>query len=394
MTLRTRVVALLGRITLLCVSVLLVILIFEIGLRMAGYGAIYDVYSKPSAFWVPDPVLGWRHAPGSTGRYVGPRPWPIEFDSPIEINSLGLRGPEIPASGEDELRVLFLGDSMVAAFEVPYEDSFVSRTAEVLASRLGRPVRGINAGVRGYGTDQSLLYFRHAGHALSPDVVVFFHSRNDLTNNKTLHKMRRPMGKPAFTHRGDELVLVGSPTPTYPICSEWIVSDDGEPRRLDRPFGRAMCSAQLLLFDHSSLFSFATLRVPWDAGMLRRLYYAGFAQKPEARSERIANRPIAALTRDLIVELDREVSGYDAVLLVIGEDEILDELGADDLRARGVRVLGLGDRHDTSVTQFQNDSHFTVAGHRRVTDRLATPLEELLRERMQREREEASPAVQ
>ena len=70
-------------------------LLLEIGLRLAGYQAIYDVYSKPSIFWEYDPVLGWAHTPGSEATYVGPRPWPIEFSTPIRINSQGLRGPEI-----------------------------------------------------------------------------------------------------------------------------------------------------------------------------------------------------------------------------------------------------------------------------------------------------------
>ena len=34
------------------------ILLVEIGLRVAGYQALYDVYSKPSVFWEYDPILG------------------------------------------------------------------------------------------------------------------------------------------------------------------------------------------------------------------------------------------------------------------------------------------------------------------------------------------------
>ena len=370
-----------ARLSLLAVSLVMVLVVFELGLRLAGYQAIYDLYSKPTVFWQADPELGWVHTPSTESVYIGPRPWPIEFESNVRINSIGLRGPEVPSSEPDELRILFMGDSMVAAFEVDYEESFVHVLSEELAQRLDRPVRGINAGVRGYGTDQSLIFFQKYGLGFDPDVVVFFHSRNDLNNNRTIHKMRRPMGKPAFVKRNGALELVGSPAPTYPICSEYVVSPAGEIERLDGLAGRSMCRLQLVLFDHSALFSFLTLRIPWDAGALRDLYYLGFAQKPETKAERVSDRPIAELTRALIDALRGEAESSGAAFLVIGEDDQLAEVGDDILRAEGIEVLGLGDRGDITITQFKNDSHYTAAGHRRVVDRIGPRLEELLRSR-------------
>lgn len=103
------------RVALALASVLLVALVFEVALRALGYGALYDIYSKPEIFWVHDDQLGWRHDRNVSGRYVGPRPFPIEFESEVAINSFGLRGPEIAPVPEGGLRILFLGDSMVAA---------------------------------------------------------------------------------------------------------------------------------------------------------------------------------------------------------------------------------------------------------------------------------------
>ena len=71
-----------GVVALVVGSVAFTLGLFEAGLRLAGYQAIYDVYSKPSIFWIRDPLLGWSHDPGATGTYVGPRPWPIEFETP------------------------------------------------------------------------------------------------------------------------------------------------------------------------------------------------------------------------------------------------------------------------------------------------------------------------
>ena len=78
----------LGSLLLLAASLALVCGVAELVLRLAGYVPIYDVYSKPELFWQHDERLGWSLEPGARGRYVGPRPFPIEFDTAIEINSL------------------------------------------------------------------------------------------------------------------------------------------------------------------------------------------------------------------------------------------------------------------------------------------------------------------
>src|SRR5688572_19122022 len=89
------------------ISIAVVAAIFEIGLRLTGHVAIYEMYSKPSMFWRYDELLGWSHEPGARGEFVGPRPWPIEFRGKVAINSLGLRGPEIPVREPAERRILF-----------------------------------------------------------------------------------------------------------------------------------------------------------------------------------------------------------------------------------------------------------------------------------------------
>ncbi len=141
---------------------LLLFIALEAIARMSGYEPIFDVYSKPSLFWRHDPLLGWSHEPLASGTHVGPRPWPIEFRSSIEINSAGLGGPEIPEPVEGGLRLLILGDSLVAGFEVAYEDTYAFLVGGRLERSFGRPVQVINAGVRGYGMDQSLLFFRES----------------------------------------------------------------------------------------------------------------------------------------------------------------------------------------------------------------------------------------
>ena len=234
----------------------------ELGLRLAGYQPLYEVYSKSSLLWRADPLLGWSHQPNARDVFVGPRPWPIEFSSQVRINSLGLRGPEILTAALGRRRVLLLGDSMVAGFEVEYEETFGALLQDDLSRVLAAPVEVINAGVRGYGTDQSYLYYRERGRALQPEVVVLFHSGNDPENNVTLHRMRRPFGKPAFALGANgSLSLVNHPTAEYPTCSHVRMGASFSVERLDGSLQRAVCAGQLALFDHSALFGLIATRL-------------------------------------------------------------------------------------------------------------------------------------
>ena len=362
------------------VSIALVLAAFEIGLRFAGYRAIYEMYSKPSLFWRHDPLLGWSQEPGATGRYVGPRPWPIEFQATVSINSLGLRGPEVPARSDGELRVLFLGDSMVAGFEVEYEQTYVALLERELSSRLGRPVRTINAGVRGYGTDQYYLYFVERGRALDADVVVVFHSGNDPVDDKTLHETRRPFGKGVLVPETGGLRRVGIPVPRYPVCEEvWLDADYRVARGNPLGFGVA-CRAQMALFDHSALFSYVTISVPWNVGLLVNLYYLGNTHKQNLADPSLSTR--SAQTQAISLALLREIRASGATAIWTGGPEDLEQhLVLAELEREGARVRDLGDvwHEDPRKVRYLHDAHFNPVGHQRVAAILAPAIEAALR---------------
>jgi hypothetical protein len=128
----------------------------------------------------PDSAYGWGHVAGARfTRRTG------TLDVDIRINELGHRGgPTVREKPEDEYRILLLGDSFAEAFQVPEEDTFGDRLAELLEAAAGRTVRVLNSGTSGYGTDNALLYFRGEGVSLDPDLVVLaFYIGNDVRNN-------------------------------------------------------------------------------------------------------------------------------------------------------------------------------------------------------------------
>ena len=388
---------LLARAALLAGSLLLVVGLFEVGLRLAGYQAIYEVYSKPSIFWTHDPLLGWRHEPGASGTYVGPRPWPVEFRTPIRINRLGLRGPELTELPPEGLRVLLLGDSFVAGFEVAWDQTFPVLIERELSRRLARPVQVINAGVRGYGTDQAYLYYRSRGRELQPDLVVMFHSGNDPDDNTTLHRMRRPFGKAVFAPGDDgALTLVGEPVPRFPLCSAWALDADFAPARFDGLGQRAWCQLQTRLADHSALLTFATLTLQRMPGLLERLYGLGspdeVAWRRALRAQllpglvtsgpaRLSREQRYAHTWAIYRQLDAAVREDGArFLAVIGSNELQRfEPAALASSAIDVHRLQIQSRIlRPEDLRFANDAHFNATGHRLLAGNLAPAFAERL----------------
>ena len=235
--------------------------------------------------------------------------------------------------------------------------------------------QAIDAGVRGYGTDQSYLYYRERGRDLNPDLVVLVHTENDPIDIVEVHQMRRPFGKPVFA-LGDDgaLALRGSPVPRYSMCSEYRLSSSFEIVRRDGWTARAGCRAQMILLDHSALVSFAALRVPWDPQLLRNLYHLG--RPPVAVPPDDAPRDRGyqwELTHALIEELARTVRADGGEFLLVAIDT--HSLDPDRLTAAGISWVDLapieGSTHQE--IRFRNDSHFNVEGHRRIAA-LLTPI--------------------
>lgn len=388
-----------GNALLALVSLVLASGAAELGLRLAGYEALYDVYSRPELFWREDALLGWSLEPGARGRYRGPRPFPVEFDSEVVINSLGLRGPELAARPPGGLRVVLLGDSFVAGFEVEQDQTFAAQLGLLLAGRLGRPVEVVNAAVRGYGTDQSLLWYREHGRALRPDLVVAVFSANDFEDNVTLHRVRRPFGKGAFALRpSGGLELVGVPVPAYPFCSAWVLDAKYEPARIDGALSRAACWGQAQLADRSALFTLLATTLARMPALVRALQGTG---EPEGAlggtlrggaspvrtaglpgfTAATATAPAGELTTVLLQELAREVraSGARFVLVMTPQNAQrvdLRALRADRIEPRSVALPpGVGARQ----IRFRNDGHLNVLGHRLFAEGLAPQLERELR---------------
>jgi lysophospholipase L1-like esterase len=365
-------------------SSLLCLIGLEMGFRLAGYQAIYTVYSKPELFWAYDPLLGWSHEPSSQGLYVGPRPFPIEYRSMVHINSLGLRGPEVPPLPAGGLRVLVLGDSLAAGFEVPDDKTFSSLLEKRVSAEMGTTVQFLNAAVRGYGTDQAYLYYREHGKRFKPQLVLLMMCGNDFEDNTTLHRMRRPFGKPAFALKPDgALELVGYPTAHYPMCSAYRLDDRFNVVRVDGAVSRAACWVQMQLSDHSAFLTFVSMRIQTIPWIVRTLYGLGTPQGQEVADPNGApgaDYPYR-LTSALVLKLASEVARDGAAFEILANEEVLSSLNEPRLEQAGIELFHVGDVEGirSPGIVFRNDLHFTEAGHEALARFLAPRIENRLK---------------
>lgn len=395
-------------------SVVLTLGVVEVVFRLLGYDPVYDVYSDPEDFYRADPVLGWSFAPGTRDEYVGPRPFPIEYRTEVRINSLGLRGPELAPVPPGGLRVLVLGDSWVAGLEVPEERTYSSLLARELSDRLGVPVQVVNAGVRGYGTDQTLLLYRQRLRELDPELVIHHTTGNDPEDNTVVHRMHRTFSKPAYVLEADGRVRpVGRPVHQYPQCSEYRVVD-GEVRRVDGQRARAFCWLQTRLSDHSAFFSFVTERLHGNPDLVRRLYGLGFPEESRPPGAREGNdeEPTASdpatepsttepstsasaspspgaragrgsglddahrLTSVLVRELAADVRGDGAAFALVGYSDDVEALDVAAFARDGIETIPIDDAlTEPSRILVPNDGHPNELGHRRIADVLADQLQ-------------------
>lgn len=124
------------------------------------------------------PALGWEKKPGAEADLHRP-----EYKTHLTINQHGLRGPDRdydkPAGTR---RVLLVGDSFVEGYTVG-EESTVRHRLEAALRTDGTPWEVLNAGTRGYSTDQEWQLYETEGRRYAPDVVVLFFYYNDLEGN-------------------------------------------------------------------------------------------------------------------------------------------------------------------------------------------------------------------
>jgi len=172
--------------------------IFALGVLEAVLSLVYehrlDLW-QVSGIYQPDSELIYSLRPGAEGSWIEG-----EFAEESRINSLGLRGDELGEAGSFEKRILILGDSMTFGHGVSHGEPYPSVLEDTFRTEQ-REIEVVNAGVKGYGTDHSLLLFSKRLRSLQPDLVILAVYPNDYWDN---------LNMPLMTVEGDSLVELGA----------------------------------------------------------------------------------------------------------------------------------------------------------------------------------------
>lgn len=367
----------LRRVGIALAGMLAAVLLLEVAARVF----LPDV---PGRFTRLDEVTGWSHVPGSQGWWTGEYG---EFRAWVRINADGLRDREIPRrKPAGTARVLTLGDSITAAFQVPLEETFQKVLEQRLNARATSPrYEVLNAGVNGYGTDQALLYYRHRGADYRPDVVLLmFYLGNDIKDNDP--RFRAPFSnyaKPHFVLAQGGLRLVEFP--------------------YRPPLTRRVSEAAKDWLAPLRIYRLAYVAAVHAGANPRRLVPGGEAEPAPATTDPAETWNGGwALTRALLGELRREVEarGSRLIIALVPPPDAVDPeywtkvkrpvrppVGLDDpdeqeavvaafLRGAGFHFVSLvpplrrAFATDGQPLYFYFDRHLNAAGHRVVADTL------------------------
>ncbi len=336
--------------------------IFESALRTWGSSEAAPAFQS---LFMGDPHIGYRLQPGAHTRFRT-----SEFDTVLVINGSGIRdADEIGAKAANEHRIVILGDSMVLAVQVRFEETFGELLEQRLNSGQSQPqFRVINAGVQGYGPVQALLFFTHVAAAFEPDLVIL-----------TLY-----VGNDAEEAASDEQQLAGAPPAAFERFRDTFST------RLRRIVRRSMVLQVLRVRVIESMRPFASRSGAPEPPL------QSYAAEPSERIQRGL-----AVTRRVVEQLSAAASGAGArtaVVLIparfqLDDDDygrlhdIVKQAGGELLRdgasqrfataLSGLSVPvfdllpALRQYPDRSELYFQQTAHLTALGHDAVAHALA-----------------------
>lgn len=163
------------RLRVLAANAVLVLLslLFSVAMMEGVARIAYGAPAPAGGLFRPHPVYQYLLNPGARVTYSVATAPGATTGIQYSISTQGLRDREFPPKGEDERRVLLLGDSFTMGHAVA-EEHMISRQLEALLARRhpDKNITVINGGMNAAGPLQELGMLRERGLPLSPDSVI------------------------------------------------------------------------------------------------------------------------------------------------------------------------------------------------------------------------------
>lgn len=195
------------KIILVLVSLIFTLFLAEIALRYYFFGSLSIAAKTPDSKFIGyDEQLGWSNIPNSEGYFEN---YKEGFKGYVKFDENGIRVNDNNLDNESEA-ILIVGDSVTAGMEVNNNETY-SAVLERMFFENGCEYRVYNAGVRGYGTDQSFWNMERLVEIINPKYVIYMFTSNDLQDNKTIKQSNRVDGKPVFIFDENKLTVTNRP---------------------------------------------------------------------------------------------------------------------------------------------------------------------------------------
>ena len=161
------------------------LLLFSLALLLMIDRLLLVFFGLP--YWIPDPVIHYRHRPNTVRSWWKGNPTTQERDEfrtkTIVINEHGFHDHSFPvAKPNGQFRGLFLGDSVTMGHGVTRDEIFANQLEKILMDH-GRGFSSyqfINTGVQGYSTFQELHTLKESLR-FKPDFLAVGFCLNDVT---------------------------------------------------------------------------------------------------------------------------------------------------------------------------------------------------------------------
>jgi hypothetical protein len=160
--------------------------------------------TTPYPFDIYDSKLGWKVKPNADVKHSKLGLWEVG----VKTNSFGFRGnnPKERQKLSDVIRIGIMGASQTFGESVHDDEVYVS----LLDNKLHQ-AEVLNFGVRGYGTDQMLLYYESEAKNYNLNFTILAFAFHHMPRNASSFTF---YAKPYFITNENSLNLLGSPVPT------------------------------------------------------------------------------------------------------------------------------------------------------------------------------------
>ncbi len=299
----------------------------------------YSTTTSPYAFDIHDEQLGWKVKPNAKVKHIKPGLWDVS----ISTNKHGLRGknPDDLLNLNNTIRIGFIGASQTFGESVNDNEVYVSLLDKKLAN-----AQVINFGVRGYGTDQMLLYYENEIKDYALDVVVLAFAFHHIPRNISSFTF---YAKPYFVRNETGLSLAGSPIPN-----------------------------QYDLFDHDAEVD----QIPFiNKSVIMRVILKYFRNYQE-NSIYTENSKVWELTKTVIKHFANSVQLNNTHFILLNIEHNYSQLEKDFEslgKELGIYTINLGPTIRKSLAageeiQIHKDNHWSALGHEKIADAIYTEL--------------------